>query len=171
MLPSSRASLTPVTVTVCGTFQFAAVKVRLAGRTVPSVVSLELRPIVTSAVGCVVEHHREGRRPAGLGRRQARRRRHRDARGVVVGVGDGDVGGVDAVVGRRRRWSPAPSRSCRRRCRRPGRRRRRSPSPSAPRSSWRGEGQARREHRALGRVARAQGDRHVGRRLRRRAPP
>ena len=34
------ASLTPVTVTVCGTFQFAVVKVRLAGLTVPSVVSL-----------------------------------------------------------------------------------------------------------------------------------
>ena len=45
--------MTPVTVTVCGTFQFALVKVRLAGLTVPSVVSLELRPIVTSAVGCV----------------------------------------------------------------------------------------------------------------------
>ena len=45
--------MTPVTVTVCGTFQFAVVKVRLAGLTVPSVVSLELSPMVTSAVGWV----------------------------------------------------------------------------------------------------------------------
>ena len=34
-------------------FQFAVVNVRLAGPTVPSVVSLELSAIVTSAVGCV----------------------------------------------------------------------------------------------------------------------
>ena len=34
--------------------QFAAVNVRLAGATVPSVGSLELSAIVTSAVGCVV---------------------------------------------------------------------------------------------------------------------
>ena len=47
-----QASSTPVTVTVCATFQFAVVNVRLAGETVPSVVSLELSPIVTSAVGC-----------------------------------------------------------------------------------------------------------------------
>ena len=46
--------MTPVTVTVCATFQFAVVKVRLAGRTVPSVVSLELSAIVTLAVGCVL---------------------------------------------------------------------------------------------------------------------
>ena len=52
MSPSSRKSLTPVTVTVCGVFQFAFVKVTLAGLTVPSTVLLELRPIVTSAVGC-----------------------------------------------------------------------------------------------------------------------
>ena len=44
--------MTPVTVTVCATFQLAAVNVTLAGLTVPSVVSFELRPIVTSAVGC-----------------------------------------------------------------------------------------------------------------------
>ena len=43
-----------MTVTVCGTFQLAAVKVRLAGATVPSVVSLEVRPMVTSAVGWVL---------------------------------------------------------------------------------------------------------------------
>ena len=49
--PSFSASLTPVTVTACGTFQFAGVNVRLAGRTVPSVASLELSPMVTSAVG------------------------------------------------------------------------------------------------------------------------
>jgi hypothetical protein len=51
MFPSARASLTPVTVTVWGTFQLAAVKVKLAGPTVPSVVSLDERPIVTFAVG------------------------------------------------------------------------------------------------------------------------
>ena len=33
-------------------FQLAVVKVTLAGLTVPSTVLLELRPIVTSAVGC-----------------------------------------------------------------------------------------------------------------------
>ena len=53
MLPSASASFTPVTVTVCGVSQFALVNVRLAGLTVPSVVSFELRPIVTFAVGCV----------------------------------------------------------------------------------------------------------------------
>ena len=53
-MPSSRTSSTPVTVTVCGAFQLAAVKVRLAGATVPSVVSLEDRPMVTSAVGWVL---------------------------------------------------------------------------------------------------------------------
>src|SRR4051812_37434813 len=51
MLPSSRLSSTPVTVTVCGVLQLAEVKVNDAGETVPSVVSLELRPIVTLAVG------------------------------------------------------------------------------------------------------------------------
>ena len=40
-----------MTVTVWGVFQLAAVKVRLAGETVPSVVSLDDKPIVTSAVG------------------------------------------------------------------------------------------------------------------------
>ncbi len=50
--PSSRRSSTPVTVTVCAEFQFALVKVSDAGRTVPSVVSFDERPIVTSAVGC-----------------------------------------------------------------------------------------------------------------------
>ena len=52
MSPSSRLSSTPVTVTVCAVFQFAAVNVSDAGLTVPSVVSFELSPIVTSAVGC-----------------------------------------------------------------------------------------------------------------------
>ena len=51
MVPSSRVSSTPVTVTVCAVFQLAAVKVRLAGATVPSPVSLEVRAMVTSAVG------------------------------------------------------------------------------------------------------------------------
>ena len=39
MSPSSTKSSTPVTVTVCGTFQFAAVNVNEAAETVPSVVS------------------------------------------------------------------------------------------------------------------------------------
>ena len=43
----------------------------MAGETVPSVVSLNERPIVTSAVGWRVQHDRERRRAAGLGRRQA----------------------------------------------------------------------------------------------------
>ena len=51
MLPSSRLSSTPVTVTVCGVLQFADVNVSEAGLTVPSVVSLELTAMVTSAVG------------------------------------------------------------------------------------------------------------------------
>ena len=59
-----------MTVTVCAMFQLAAVKVRLAGATVPSVVSLEDRPMVTSAVGCGVEHDGEGGGAAGLGRDQ-----------------------------------------------------------------------------------------------------
>ena len=41
-----------MTVTVCGVFQLAVVKVTDAGLTVPSVVSLELSPTVTLAVGC-----------------------------------------------------------------------------------------------------------------------
>ena len=49
--PSSTSSFTPVTVTVCGVAQLAAVKVRLAGATVPSVVSLLEIPVETSAVG------------------------------------------------------------------------------------------------------------------------
>jgi len=40
----------PVAVTVCGVFQLAEVKVRLASETVPSLVSLDDRPIVTLAV-------------------------------------------------------------------------------------------------------------------------
>jgi len=51
MSPSSNASLTPVMVMVCGTFQFTVVNVTLPALTVPSVVSVELSPIVTSAVG------------------------------------------------------------------------------------------------------------------------
>ena len=54
MLPSSRVSSTPVTVTVCALFQFADVKVTLDGLTVPSAVLFELRPTVTFAVGCAV---------------------------------------------------------------------------------------------------------------------
>ncbi len=50
--PSATRSSTPVTVTVCGAFQSAAVKVRLAGETTPSAVLLDASGIVTSAVGC-----------------------------------------------------------------------------------------------------------------------
>src|SRR5437879_6187166 len=45
---------TPVTITVCATFQFADVKVSDAGATVPSVGSLDDKGIVTFAVGCVL---------------------------------------------------------------------------------------------------------------------
>src|SRR5258706_287348 len=51
MLPSTIGSSTPVTVTVCATFQFAVVNVSVAGATVPSVRSLDDNPIVTLAVG------------------------------------------------------------------------------------------------------------------------
>jgi len=52
--PSTTPSFTPVTDTVCGVFQFAVVNVTLAGETVPSLVSLDVKPIVTSAVGWLV---------------------------------------------------------------------------------------------------------------------
>src|SRR5258706_360530 len=51
MLPSTIGSSTPVTVTVCATFQLAVVNVSEAGATVPSVRSLDDSPIVTFAVG------------------------------------------------------------------------------------------------------------------------
>src|SRR5215213_9566237 len=51
MLLSSRSSFTPVAVTVWAMFQLAAVKMSVAGLTLPSVGSLLLRPIVTFAVG------------------------------------------------------------------------------------------------------------------------
>ena len=50
-MPSSTASSAPVTVTVCAVFQVPVVKVSAAGATVPSLVSLEVTAIVTSAVG------------------------------------------------------------------------------------------------------------------------
>src|SRR3954469_1273457 len=50
-VPSTTRSSTPVMVTVCATFQFAGVKVTEAGDTVPSVRSLELSGMVTSADG------------------------------------------------------------------------------------------------------------------------
>ncbi len=49
--PSTRLSSTPVTVTSWAEFQLALVNTRLGGDTVPSVVSLLLSPMVTSAVG------------------------------------------------------------------------------------------------------------------------
>src|SRR5688500_20157362 len=53
MLPSARVSSTPVTVMVWGTFQFCGVNVTEDGETMPSVVSLLVRAIVTLAVGAV----------------------------------------------------------------------------------------------------------------------
>ena len=44
----------PVTVTVCGVFQFVELNVTLTGKTVPSNVLSELNPIVTSSVGSVL---------------------------------------------------------------------------------------------------------------------
>ena len=99
-------SSTPVTVTVCATFQFALVNVRLAGATVPSVVSLELERDRHVRRRLTRQHDRERRGAAGLRRGQAGGRRDGDARAVVVGVGDRDVGRVDPVVvrvGARRR--------------------------------------------------------------------
>src|SRR5438132_1506093 len=110
MSPSSIASFTPVTVTVLATFQFAGVKITLAGETVPSVVSLELSPIVTGAVGLLLrtivnvavrlagEHHAEVGRASRLGGNQAARRRHVDAGGVVIGVRHRHVARIEAVV-------------------------------------------------------------------------
>ncbi|MCU9931100.1 hypothetical protein OFL77_27600, partial [Escherichia coli] len=49
--PSVITSSTPVTVTVWGVFQLAEVKVSKFGETVPSVESLLIMGIVTSAVG------------------------------------------------------------------------------------------------------------------------
>ena len=51
MLPSATESLAPVTTTVWATCQFATVKVSDETNSVPSVVSLEVSPIVTLAVG------------------------------------------------------------------------------------------------------------------------
>ena len=98
-VPSSRVSSTPVTVTVCAMFQLAAVKVRLAGATVPSPVSLEDRAMVTSAVGWALSTTVKVAVPA-ASVVAARDRADGDARGVVVGVGDADVARVDpGVVG------------------------------------------------------------------------
>ena len=84
--------MTPVTVTVCATFQFAVVKVRLAGLTVPSVVSLELSAIVTSAVGCVLSTTvKVAVPPASVVVRPAVGVTVMPG-GVVVGVGHRDVG-------------------------------------------------------------------------------
>src|SRR4051812_9857691 len=47
MLPSLIRSSTPVIVTVCGAFQLVLLKVNVAGETVPSVRSLEVRPMLT----------------------------------------------------------------------------------------------------------------------------
>ena len=51
MLPSSRKSSTPVTVTVWAVFQVAGVNVTLAGATAPSVTSVVASPMLTLAAG------------------------------------------------------------------------------------------------------------------------
>ncbi len=51
MAPSIRGSSTPVTVTVCGVSQLLALKLRLAGVTLPSVLSLLEVATVTVPVG------------------------------------------------------------------------------------------------------------------------
>ena len=68
MSPSSTASSTPVTVTVCATFQLSVVNVTLAGATVPSVKSLLDNPIVTLRGGLGVQDHGKGRGPTCFGR-------------------------------------------------------------------------------------------------------
>ena len=62
------ASFTPATVTVCGVAQLLVVNVRLAGETVPSVVSLELRADRHVGRGLGIQHDGESGRSAGLGR-------------------------------------------------------------------------------------------------------
>jgi hypothetical protein len=95
MSPSSTRSSTPVTVTVCGTFQSAAVNVRLAAETVPSVVSLEATGMTTSAVGSLVRTTvKLAVPPASVVPRPATGR-HGDAGRVVVGVGHRHIGRID----------------------------------------------------------------------------
>src|SRR5437773_503431 len=53
MLPSTIASSTPVTVTVCATLHFPTLHATDPGATVPSVKSLDDNPIETFAVGWV----------------------------------------------------------------------------------------------------------------------
>ena len=77
--------MTPVTVTVCATFQLAVVKVSDAGATVPSVGSLELSAIVTSAVGCAVSTTvNVAVPPASVVEARGRRHRDPDASSSVV---------------------------------------------------------------------------------------
>ena len=84
-----------MTVTVCGVFQLAAVKVRLAGETVPSRrVAATIRPIVTLAVGWLFSTTVNVAVPPASRRRQAAGRRDRDPGRVVVRVGDRHVGRV-----------------------------------------------------------------------------
>src|SRR3954462_2734997 len=54
MLPSATKSSTPASVTVCGVFQLATVKVRVDGEIVPSAVLLDDIATLTFAVGCEV---------------------------------------------------------------------------------------------------------------------
>ena len=93
------ASSTPVTVTVWAMSQSAAVKVRERAERVPSVVSELLRPMMTSVGGLGVEDDGEGSGAAVFGGDQPGGGSDGDAGGVVVGVDEADIIGIDAVVG------------------------------------------------------------------------
>ena len=96
--PSTRTSSTPVTVTVCGVFQFPLVNVTDDGLTVPSVMSFDESPTVTFAVGCDVSTTVNVAVPPAFGRRQPARRRHRDASRIVIGVRHRHVSRIQPVV-------------------------------------------------------------------------
>ena len=133
MFPSTSVSSTPVTVTVCGVVPFVAVKVRLAGETVPSVVSLLLSGIVTLAAREAVQRHCKRGRTARLSSHQPTCRGHRNTGRdcIVVVVGHAYVGGIHSIVVGIRTGGRRPSRSCRRCFHRPAYRPPPLPSPSA----------------------------------------
>ena len=85
-LPSSAASLTPVTVTVCGVSQLAGVNVRLAGghRPLGGVAGRQSDGHVGRRLR--VQHHGEGCRPARLRGHQVRGRIDPDPRAVSLSM-------------------------------------------------------------------------------------
>jgi len=122
-LPSAWASFRPATVTVWAVLQLAVVNVRLAGDTAPSVVSLELSPIVTLAVGWLVSLTVNVAWPPASSLTSPLVGSDREARHVVVGGGDGhqligqEVEGVSPSWRRRSNkvtvvvWTPSATRS------------------------------------------------------------